>query len=252
MSRSPFARSDLTSTVILGTSAASWGVLIAWTNSPYAVYLGHSELGGVSSAILLLPLSLIFFVGWVFMLFAMMMPAAGPFVEQFRLRSNRKDDLAASLFGYLAIWALFGLIAYFSDLGIHRLAESPLLQGHAWVFGSSALVLAASYQFTSTKNRFLKDCCYPSDFIQSRWRSQAGRFSALCLGLGYGKSSVGSCWAVMLLMFALGLGNVIWMVAFALVMVVESLSEWGPRTRIPIGVILTGIASYSIMAAVGL
>ncbi len=253
MPRSLLAKGDLTSTVILGMVAASWGVLVIWTNSPYSVYLGHSELGDVTSPVQLLLLAPVFLVGWIFMLFAMVIPAAAPFVAQFRLRSNRKDALAASLFGYLAIWTMFGLAAYFSDLGIHRLTESSFLQGHTSVFGSSALVLAAGYQFTSTKNQFLNDCCYPSDFIQSRWTGRAGRLSALRLGFGYGKSSVGSCWAIMLLMFALGLGSVVWMVAFTLVMAAESLPEWGPRRiRIPVGVILAGFASYSFIAALGL
>lgn len=246
------AKSDPWNVLVLGTVAASWGALIIWTNSPYSVYLGHSELGDVASVVQLLPLALLFLVGWIFMLFAMIVPAASPFLAQFRLRTSRESLVLPLLGGYLAIWALFGLTAYFSDLGIHRLAESPLLQGNTWLFGSSALVLSAGYQFTSTKNRFLNDCCYPNEFIQSHWKSQGGVFNSLRLGFAYGKSSLGSGWAVMLLMFALGLGNVIWMVAFAAIMGAEGLSRWGPRIRLPLGIILAGIASYSLLVALGL
>ncbi|HEV2138513.1 MAG TPA: DUF2182 domain-containing protein [Nitrososphaerales archaeon] len=252
MLRSMFPKGDLTSASILATVAASWGILLAWTSSPYSAYLGHSELAEVSSVVQLLPLSLGFFAGWIVMLFAMMIPAAAPFVTQFRLRKSGEGLLLPLLGGYLATWALFGLMAYFSDLGLHRLSETSLLQGHAWVFGPSALVLAAGYQFTSTKNQFLKDCCYPSDFIQSHWTGQGGGFSALRLGFAYGKSSLGSGWAVMLLMFALGLGSVLWMLAFALVMMAEGLTEWGPRIRLPLGVVLAGIAFYSVVVAIGL
>jgi predicted metal-binding membrane protein len=252
MSRSMFVRRDLTSASILATVAASWGILIVWTNSPYSVYLGHSELADVASVVQLLPLALVFLAGWIVMMFAMMIPAAASFVAQFRLRKSGEGLILPLLLGYLAIWALFGLTAYFSDLGLHRLSDLPLLQGHTWVFGSSALVLAAAYQFTSTKNQFLRDCCYPSDFIQAHWTSQRGALGAIRLGFAYGKSSVGSGWAVMLLMFALGLGSVLWMVAFAAVMVSEGLVEWGPKIRLPLGIVLAGIATYSALVALGL
>jgi predicted metal-binding membrane protein len=252
LSNSPFAKGSLTNAVVMGTVAASWGILAAWTNSPYAAYLGHGELEGVSSLVQLLPLALIFLVGWTFMLFAMMVPAASQFMAQFRLRSRLKGELSASVSGYLAVWALFGLIAYFSDLAIHRLSYSPLLEGHMWVFGTSAIFIASGYQFSSSKNRFLKDCCYPSDFLNSHWGGHEGRLAALRLGFGYGASSVGSGWAVMLLMFALGLGSVVWMAGFAFVMVTESLSQWGPRLRIPVGLALAGVASYSLLVGLGL
>ncbi|HEV2226217.1 MAG TPA: DUF2182 domain-containing protein [Nitrososphaerales archaeon] len=245
-------KGDLTSVSILATVAASWGILIFWTSSPYSVYLGHSELGDVASMVQLLPLALVFFAGWIAMLFAMMIPAAAPFVSQFRLRKSGDGLIPPLLGGYLATWALFGLTAYFSDLGLHRISESPLLNGHTWVFGTLALVLAAGYQFTSTKNQFLKDCCYPSDFIQARWTDKGGGVGALRLGLAYGKSSLGSAWAVMLLMFALGLGSVLWMVAFTAVMVAEGLTEWGPKIRLPLGIVLAGIATYSTLVALGL
>jgi predicted metal-binding membrane protein len=244
-----FAKGDLTSSSILATVVASWGILVVWTNSPYSVYLGHSELGDVASVVQLLPLALVFIAGWIVMMFAMMIPAAAPFVAQFRLRKSGEGLLLPLLGGYLATWALFGLTAYFSDLGLHRLSDLPLFQGHTWLFGSSALVLAAGYQFTSTKNQFLRDCCYPSDFIQAHWTSQRGALGAIRLGFAYGRSSVGSGWAVMLLMFALGLGSVLWMLAFAAIMVAEGLTEWGPRIRLPLGVVLAGIASYSVVVA---
>ncbi|HEV2227073.1 MAG TPA: DUF2182 domain-containing protein [Nitrososphaerales archaeon] len=245
-------KGDLTSASILATVAASWGILFVWTNSPYSVYLGHSELADVGSIVQLLPLALVFFVGWIVMLLAMMIPAAAPFAKQFRLRKSGKGLILPLLGGYLATWALFGIVAYFSDLGLHRLSDLPLLRGNTWIFGSSALVLAAGYQFTSEKYQFLRDCCYPSDFIQAHWTNQRGALGAICLGFAYGKSSVGSGWAVMLLMFALGLGSVLWMVAFAAVMVAEGLVKWGQKIRFPLGILLAGIATYSTLVALGL
>jgi predicted metal-binding membrane protein len=49
---------------------------------------------------------------------------------------------------------------------------------------------------------------------------------------------VGCCWALMLLMFAVGVGNVAWMLVLGAVMAVEKNLPWGRKLSGPLGVAL--------------
>ena len=49
---------------------------------------------------------------------------------------------------------------------------------------------------------------------------------------------IGCCWALMLLMFAVGSGSLLWMLVLALVMGVEKNMSWGRKLSAPLGVVL--------------
>ena len=49
---------------------------------------------------------------------------------------------------------------------------------------------------------------------------------------------VGCCWALMLLMFAVGVGNIAWMLVLGAVMAVEKNMPWGRRLSAPVGAAL--------------
>ena len=51
---------------------------------------------------------------------------------------------------------------------------------------------------------------------------------------------VGCCWSLMLLMFAVGVGNVAWMLVLGAVMAVEKNMPWGRRLSAPLGIVLIG------------
>jgi predicted metal-binding membrane protein len=57
----------------------------------------------------------------------------------------------------------------------------------------------------------------------------------LRLGLDHGVYCVGCCWAIMLLMFVVGTGNVGWMLALGAIMAVEKNTPWGRRLSRPLG-----------------
>jgi predicted metal-binding membrane protein len=46
------------------------------------------------------------------------------------------------------------------------------------------------------------------------------------------------CWSLMLLVFAVGVGNIAWMLALGAVMAVEKNMPWGRRLSAPLGVFL--------------
>ena len=80
--------------------------------------------------------------------------------------------------------------------------------------------------------------CTPMTFITQHWRGRnEGRHSFL-LGIHHGVYCVGCCWALMLLMFAVGTGSVGWMLALGAVMAVEKNMPWGQKMSLPLGVFL--------------
>jgi predicted metal-binding membrane protein len=252
--------SDRTSLSIWAVAVFSWAILSAWTDSPYSLYLGHSALGGVVTVTGFLSLASIFLAGWVLMAFGMMLPMALPFVKQFlgRLASTQghRKAVLKLLSGYVGIWAVFGIGAYLLDLGVHRISETTLLQGNTWVIGVSTVTLAGTYQFTSSKNGFLRECCNPGEFIESHWRDYGTELGVFRLGLSYGKATVGAHWALMLLMFALGMGNVFLMLTLGAIMAAEEQSKIAPRLRPLVGLalfafaLLLGLAALKVLAPV--
>jgi hypothetical protein len=70
------------------------------------------------------------------------------------------------------------------------------------------------------------------------------RGHAFALGVHHGLFCVGCCWLLMLLMFAVGIGNLGWMLTLGAVMALEKNVRWGKRISTPLGVVLiaAGIA----------
>src|SRR5215469_3339881 len=81
------------------------------------------------------------------------------------------------------------------------------------------------------------------------WRSTGtGRRHALLLGLHHGLFCVGCCWAIMLLMFVVGTGNVAWMLGLGALMALEKNAPWGRRMSRPLGGALVALAGMIAIA----
>ncbi len=115
---------------------------------------------------------------------------------------------------------------------------------NAWVFGAAVLILAGAFQFSSLKYRCLDKCRAPLSFLSQHWRGSAQAARAFLLGAHHGLFCVGCCWALMLLMFAVGTGNVGWMMGLGAVMAVEKNVTWGRRLSAPLGV---GLLAWGLM-----
>ena len=85
------------------------------------------------------------------------------------------------------------------------------------------LVLAGLYQLTPLKQACLRHCRTPLGFLMAEWRE--GTRGALAMGLRHGLYCAGCCWALMLLLFAAGVMNPVWIVFLT---VVVALEKW-PR-----------------------
>lgn len=220
----------------------AWMTLWIWDRSPYSRYLDHGRLAELGAPSLLLPIGL-YLIGWILMTIAMMLPTTVPLLEIFRRltaqRPERSQLIALLITGYLSVWAGFGAVAHLADWLLHELVErNPWLEANAYVIGAATLLLAGAFQFTRLKYRCLDKCRAPLSFVMSYWRGGNDRRNALWLGLNHGLFCVGCCWALMLLMFGVGVGNIGWMLALGVIMAVEKNTPWGKRLSRPLGLTL--------------
>jgi predicted metal-binding membrane protein len=232
---------------VLGSLVAvAWLSLWIWERSPYGRYLHHGEasvieicgvgLSGVLQAS-------VYVAGWTLMTIAMMLPTTLPLLGSFqRLVAARRDRvqlLALVIGGYLLVWLAFGIVAHAFDLALHRgLDRNAWMLSNTWVFGAGPLLLAGAFQFTRLKYRCLDKCRTPVSFVVQHWHGGEPRAQALRLGIHHGAFCVGCCWALMLLMFAVGTGNLGWMLLLGGVMAIEKNAPWGRKFSAPLGVAL--------------
>ena len=226
--------------------ALAWLTLWVWGQSPYGRFLSHHSLDEVRGGGLLM---LVFVAGWTLMIVAMMLPTSLPLVTLFRTVIRQRPERARLttllIAGYLGAWILFGALVYIGDWGLHEAVEqSPQLQANAWVIGAAMILLAGLYQFTPLKYHCLDKCRSPLSFITERWRGGHERKRAFGIGVSHGMFCLGCCWSLMLLMFAVGVGNVGWMLALGTIMAVEKNMPWGRRLSAPLGAVLVGWAAY--------
>jgi predicted metal-binding membrane protein len=223
-------------------TAGAWLALWLAEDSASAILHHHHHLGhlGKPSALFVL----IFIAGWTVMTVAMMLPTSLPILTAFQTMARERADraflLALVIAGYLLTWALFGGVVYLAYLLLQWLMTSSVwLQPYAWAGAPSLLLLAGAFQFSSLKYRCLEKCRSPLTFVLEHWQGRQQRWQAFRLGVDHGVFCVGCCWALMLLMFVVGVGSsVAWMFVLAVVMGVEKNVSWGRRMSAPVGVIL--------------
>jgi len=225
---------------VLALSTLAWAALWLWGRSPYSRFLSHHSLDTVRGDV---TLALVFIAGWVVMVIAMMLPSTLPLLATFqRLTGQRADANRLGMLlitGYLLTWTLFGIVLYAGDWLLHQaIHTNDWLADWLWMLPALTLMVAGAYQFTPLKRTCLGACRSPLNCCRGRWDGNAQAHRSLLLGLHHGLCCVGSCWALMLLMFASGASNMGWMFALGIVMLAEKQLTWGRRLVVPIGVAL--------------
>ncbi|MDR7481443.1 MAG: DUF2182 domain-containing protein [Armatimonadota bacterium] len=222
---------------------SAWLVVALWGSSPYAGWLGHRETGAdTPSPVFRLA---VFVGGWTVMTVAMMLPGSLPLVNLFRRVVAQRPDRWGLLLrlgaGYLGVWAGFGAAAFAADLVVvHALVER--LPWFAALLPPGVLLAAGAFQFTALKERCLSQCRSPLTFLAGHWRGVHPGRDAWTLGLHHGLFCVGCCWALMLLMFAVGIAHLGWMLALGAIMAAERTLPWGDRLTRPVGAALVAWA----------
>ena len=191
--------------------------------------MGGPDLGSWSLGSLL-PL----FLMWAVMMIAMMLPSAAPMILTFAAvaRNRRRAErpyvpVAVFAAGYVVIWCVFSLVAAGGQWLLHREALlSPDMASGSAILAGILLLTAGVFQFTPLKRTCLKHCRAPLEFIMTRWRE--GWRGAFGMGIEHGAFCAGCCWALMVLLFVLGVMNILWIAALTMLVALEKIL---PRAR---------------------
>ncbi len=219
---------------------AAWTVLVLATLTHQTFLLDHHYLLQ-SSGLPWLAAFEVFLLCWQVMTVAMMLPSSMPMV-QLVVYAGRRQARAiavplAFLAGYAVIWTAFAAGAFFTDTLVHRLVELwPWLAMHAWLIGAVTFFIAGLFQFSPLKGRCLDMCRTPLGFFMRHYRKGTG--AAWHLGLRHGGYCLGCCWALMLVMFGVGVGNLAGMAALTGAMVIEKTAPGGKRLSPFFGIVL--------------
>lgn len=173
------------------------------------------------------------FVMWAVMMVAMMVPSASPMVLMFAtINRNRREQQSpfvptgVFLLGYLMAWAWYSALATLGQWGLHTAALlSPTMVNASPILGGALLLAAGIFQFTPLKYACLTRCRSPLGFLLNEWRE--GTRGALIMGLRNGNFCVVCCWALMSLMFVVGVMSLLWMAIIAAFVLVEKVAPGG-------------------------
>ena len=164
---------------------------------------------------------------WTLMMLAMMLPSVTPTASLYAktVRRNRTVRIAGLVAGYLAVWAAAGLPAYaLAWLAGWLTAQHP---SAAHVLAVGAFAVAGMYQLSSLKDRCLAHCRSPLGLLL-HYGSYRGRLRDLRVGAHHGGYCLGCCWALMVILVAVGVMNVAAMVGLAALVLIEKALPWGP------------------------
>jgi predicted metal-binding membrane protein len=219
---------------VLALTALAWlSIALMTTNaSSWQALCLPSAGAGPSELALALPM-------WAAMTLAMMLPTAAPMIVTYAEIADtaaRKGEPVVSPIvltaGYVAVWLGFSVAG---ALAQWMLAREGLLEGGGSIgrlAGGAVFIAAGLYQFSALKQSCLKKCQRPFPFFFLNWTTE--RPGVFSLGLRQGLFCLGCCFAMMLLMFAVGAMNVAWMAGLGVLMALEKLSAT-PRLSVALG-----------------
>ena len=217
---------------IAGVSILAWAYMLylAWgiMNMDMGIEMSMPQMQSWGALDFLLT-----FVMWAVMMVAMMVPTASPMVLMFatinRNRRGKQSPVVPTgvfLLGYLIAWTWYSALATLGQWGLHTAALlSPMMVNVSPILGGALLLAAGIFQFTPLKYACLTRCRSPLGFLLNEWRD--GTRGALIMGLKNGNFCVVCCWALMSLMFVVGVMSLLWMAIIAAFVLVEKVAPRG-------------------------
>jgi predicted metal-binding membrane protein len=213
-------RRNRTTLVLVAGALAAWAVTIdrmrGMDDGP------GTDLGGLG-----------WYLGvWVTMTAAMMLPTAAPVAGHVARRASHMPTLRFSA-GYLAVWTVYGLLAY----GVYRLVGSLDIGRLAWdrsgpYVAGGVIVAAGLYELTPFKRLSLRRC---------RTTPYGNAFRS---GLAHGRACVGCSGALMAVLFVLGVMSLFWMAVVTVVIFAEKVLPPGPRLAPAVAVALVALGIW--------
>ncbi len=176
------------------------------------------------------------FLMWITMMIAMMTPTVVPMVMMFTTVNKSKKQKQQSyvptsifLLGYLLAWGLFSIVVSLIQWPLHEAGLlNTMMDSRSYLLSGGILILAGLYQFTPLKDVCLKHCRTPLGFIMTAWKE--GYVGALKMGFHHGIFCVGCCWALMLILFAVGVMNILWVILITIFVLLEKVLPVSTKT----------------------
>jgi predicted metal-binding membrane protein len=195
-------------TATLGIAAASWFVAVRQMSRMMDMGVA-TQLGSFA----------FFLTLWVPMMAAMMLPGAAPAVVKHARAGGRLRAVPLFVGSYLAAWTLVGIAVY------------ALYRPHGSFVAGAVVIAAGLYEFTPLKVHFRRRC-------RESFRS----------GFEFGLCCVGSCIGLMLMQVALGIMSVIWMLAVAILVLVQKLVPAKAAIDVPFALAIVGFGMLIVIA----
>jgi predicted metal-binding membrane protein len=138
----------------------------------------------------------------------------------------------------LLVWAGFSAVAAVAQWALHETAMlSAAMSASSPYVAGAILVAAGVYQLTPWKGACLQHCRSPLGFLMSNWRD--GNLGALRMGFAHGAYCLGCCWALMCVLFVVGVMNLLWVAALTVFVLFEKVG--------PAGVIVSRTAGVAMI-----
>jgi len=240
---------------IAGLTILSWLYLVHLKVEMAADATAMAAMGMPMDASWATPDVLAAFGMWTVMMIGMMSPAALPVLFVVAKSESARGGTplrttAAFTAGYLAVWATFSAVAAVLQWKLHDVALLPMSMTLTSSIGGFVVIGAGIYQLTPIKRACLVHCQNPVNVLMVHWR--AGLTGALRMGVRHGWYCVGCCWALMVVLFAVGVMNLVWVDVIAVFVLLEKLDLGGVAlTRAAGGVLILAGLVLLLMPRIG-
>jgi predicted metal-binding membrane protein len=194
------------------------------------------------------------FAMWSAMMVAMMLPSAIPMLVQCAKSIAGEPDSARPLFGigafaagYVFVWTLFSAAATMAQRALSE-AEllTPMMEPATPAVASGLLLAAGVYQLLPFKRRCLFFCRSVAACIRQPPKAV---FDAFRMGTQHGLWCLGCCGALMLLLFAGGVMNLLVIAALTLIVIIEKVAPFGMQSTQVSGALLIGLGIWTMAHA---
>ncbi len=192
---------------------------------------------------------------WFLMAIATMLPSAAPMIRTYceiadtaRIKGEPVVHPLVLVAGYLGVWFMASVAFAALTLAVHAFASpAQILDPAVGIAGSLALLVAGLYQFSGLKEACLDKCKNPFSILFANWSARPLRIFRL--GMEQGIWCLGCCWALMLVMFAVGVMNVFWMAVIGLFTLIEKQTATRLPTRLAGAILLVWAAALLVVSA---
>lgn len=194
------------------------------------------------------------FAMWAIMMIGMMLPSVAPMLLVYagvgrQAGSQGKPFAATAWFaaGYLLAWVAFSMIATSAQWILESVLLLTPMTGIGTRIGGVVLIAAGIYQCTPLKDVCLSTCQSPMQFIMRHGGFRSDPRGAINLGVEHGTYCIGCCWALMAILFVVGIMNLLWVAAIAAFILLEKIIVPGRLLSRAAGTVLIGAGVWMLL-----